>query len=94
MTLSSAGPLAPGDFISKGFLVSMAGCLGEWGCGGGLALDSCGVGLSVVLTGGRGAGAALASVLVPSPQSQTQVLWAGRESGDLVLVFLPPASHL
>lgn len=35
MTLSSAGPLAPGDFISKGFLVSMAGCLGEWECGGG-----------------------------------------------------------
>lgn len=30
MTLSSAGPVAPGDLIAKGSLVSVAGCLGKW----------------------------------------------------------------
>lgn len=45
--------MAPGDLMAQGSLVSVAVCLGKWDCGG-LALDSCGVQVSVALTRGKG----------------------------------------
>ena len=58
MTLSSVEPVAPGDLIATGSLVSVAGWLGSGsGCRCGLGLvepGSCGVELSIALPGGKG----------------------------------------
>lgn len=59
VTLSSAGPVAPGDLITTGSLVSVPGWLGKWawvwaGPGVDYSLGSCGVGLSIALTGSKG----------------------------------------
>lgn len=100
MTLSSAGPVAPGDLIAKGSLVSVAVCLGKWDVWG-LACDSCGVQGSSTLLEAKGrqpvgvessceCDGVILRVLAPLLRLTPSGL--GRGSGDLVLESLPPAS--
>lgn len=90
VTLSPAEPVAPGDLITKGSLVSGAVCLGKRGVGG-LACGSCGAQGSSTLTEAKrrqpmGVGSScecdgvVLRVLAPLPRLTPSGLGRGRET--------------